>query len=53
MLLIDVLVLLLGEVCFCNDFIVVYEILVKIGYKDDEGIDNEVCIYFFNLIVVK
>lgn len=31
------LLLFLGEVIFCNDYIVVYEIFVKIGYKDDEG----------------
>jgi BR-signaling kinase len=32
----------LGEACSRNDLTAVHEILVKTGYKDDEGTDNEV-----------
>jgi BR-signaling kinase len=31
----------LGEACSRNDLTAVHEILVKTGYKDDEGTDNE------------
>jgi BR-signaling kinase len=34
----------LGEACSRNDLTAVHEILVKTGYKDDEGTDNEVII---------
>lgn len=44
--------LLLEEVCFCNDFVVVYKIFVKVGYKDDEGIENEVDFGFFFFIIL-
>lgn len=32
----------LGEAISRNDLTAVHEILVKTGYKDDEGTDNEV-----------
>ena len=32
----------LGEAVSRNDLTAVHEILVKTGYKDDEGTDNEV-----------
>ena len=32
-----------GEACLRMDLTAIHEILDKIGYKDDEGIANEVC----------
>jgi BR-signaling kinase len=32
----------LGEACSRNDITAMHEILVKTGYKHDEGTDNEV-----------
>ena len=32
-----------GEACLRTDLTAIHEILEKIGYKDDEGIANEVC----------
>lgn len=32
----------LGEACSRNDLTAVHDILLKTGYKDDEGADNEV-----------
>lgn len=36
----------MGEACLRMDLTAIHEILDKIGYKDDEGIANEVCIIF-------
>lgn len=33
----------LGEACLKMDLTAIHEILEKKGYKDDEGIANEVC----------
>lgn len=32
-----------GEACTRIDLTAIHEILEKMGYKDDEGIANEVC----------
>lgn len=32
----------LGEACASLDFVAIYEILEKAGYKDDEGLANDV-----------
>ena len=34
-----------GEACLRVDLTAIYQILEKIGYKDDEGIANEVCLH--------
>lgn len=34
----------LGDACSRLDLTAIHEILDKIGYKDDEGVANEVCI---------
>jgi hypothetical protein len=36
-----------GEACLRTDLTAIHEILEKIGYKDDEGIANEVCQLLF------
>lgn len=36
-----------GDACLRVDLTAIHEILSKIGYKDDEGIANEVLIYSF------
>ena len=36
-----------GEACLRIDLTAIHEILEKIGYKDDEGIANEVCHLLF------
>jgi hypothetical protein len=36
-----------GEACLRMDLTAIHEILEKIGYKDDEGIANEVCQLLF------
>ena len=33
----------LGDACSRLDLTAIHEILEKVGYKDDEGIANEVC----------
>lgn len=33
----------LGEACLRTDLTAIHEMLDKSGYKDDEGIANEVC----------
>lgn len=33
----------LGESCLRMDLTAIHEILEKVGYKDDEGVANEVC----------
>jgi len=38
-----------GEACLRLDLTAIHEILEKTGYKDDEGIANEVC-YHIKLI---
>lgn len=35
-----------GDACLRLDLTAIHEILNKIGYKDDEGIANEVCFFF-------
>ena len=41
----------LGEACSRMDLTAIHEIFEKIGYKDDEGIDNEVSnLYLLDLI---
>lgn len=43
-----------GEACLRTDLTAIHEILDKNGYKDDEGIANEVCnclsYFFFNIL---
>ena len=39
----------LGEACSRGDLTAIHEILENIGYKDDEGVTNEV-LYFFLII---
>lgn len=34
-----------GEACLRKDLTAIHEILDKVGYKDDEGIANEVCTF--------
>lgn len=34
----------MGEACVRRDLTAIHEILETIGYKDDEGVTNEVCI---------
>lgn len=38
-----------GEACLRLDLTAIHEILEKTGYKDDEGIANEVCLHTFSL----
>jgi len=38
-----------GEACLRRDLTAIHEILEKTGYKDDEGIANEV-LYHFKLL---
>jgi len=40
----------LGEACSRNDLTAAHDILVKTGYKDDEGTENEVSLIFHLLI---
>lgn len=37
----------MGEACLRMDLTAIHEILDKAGYKDDEGIANEVSVYVF------
>lgn len=39
----------LGEACLRTDLTALHEVLEKIGYKDDEGIANEVFYCLFKL----
>lgn len=40
-----------GEACVRTDLTAIHEILEKNGYKDDEGIANEVCHLSFILLL--
>lgn len=37
----------LGDACSRMDLTAIHEILEKVGYKDDEGTANEVCVWGF------
>lgn len=39
-----------GEACSRTDLTAIHEILEKAGYKDDEGVANEVGKFVYNLI---
>lgn len=39
----------IGEACLRMDLTAIHEILEKAGYKDDEGIANEVSFYQFKV----
>lgn len=43
---------LLEEACSRNDLAAVHKILVKVGYKDDEGTENEVDLGPFFFIIL-
>lgn len=36
----------LGKACARRDLTAVHDILLKTGYKDEEGAENEVCLCF-------
>lgn len=40
-----------GEACMRMDLTAIHEILDKVGYKDDEGVANEVCFHHFHEIL--
>ena len=40
----------MGEACLRMDLTAIHEILEKMGYKDDEGIANEVCYHLLRLM---
>lgn len=42
----------LGEACFRMDLTAIHEILEDLGYKDDEGTDNEVCMFELGFLVI-
>lgn len=39
-----------GEACLRFDLTAIHEILEKMGYKDDEGIANEVHYFIFDVL---
>lgn len=43
----------LGDACFRMDLTAIHEILEQVGYKDDEGTANEVCVVAFLLLKVE
>ena len=44
---------LLGKACAKMDLTAVHEILLKTGYRDEEGADNEVNqIFFFSIVLI-
>lgn len=42
----------MGEACLRMDLTAIHEILEKAGYKDDEGIANEVIILFLKVLLI-
>lgn len=41
----------LGEACSRRDLTAIHEVLENVGYKDDEGVANEV-LYMFQMIMI-
>lgn len=41
-----------GEACLRTDLTAIHEILEKTGYRDDEGIANEVCNFFDSTMIL-
>ena len=41
----------LGEACIRRDLTAIHEILEKLGYKDDEGVANEVLLCSFSIVL--
>lgn len=38
----------LGDACSRKDLTAIHEVLENIGYKDDDGVANEVLIYYYS-----
>lgn len=41
----------LGDACVRRDLTAIHEILDSIGYKDDEGVTNEVCNVLYEMLI--
>lgn len=42
----------LGDACSRKDLTAIHEVLENIGYKDDDGVANEVLIYYYRVLLI-